>query len=190
MNPPPMPPELSGMPPVPPVMPSHAPEPPVWQTEPPPPSSGGKWVLYGCGGCLSLVAILAVVGWIGFSKLMSTVKASPVYKAALAEVQRSPEVVAEIGEPISEGFMSIGKTSKDVSGESGEYTFMVKGPKGEALAMVLGESGAGGVVTLSRLTVTVAATKKMIELVAPAGAEAAGEEKALPGETKALPGAD
>ena len=45
-------------------------------------------------------------------------------------------------------------------------------------------------VTLSRLTVTVAATKKMIELVAPAGAEATGDEKAVPGETKALPGAD
>ena len=189
MNPPPMPPESSGMPPMPPVNPSHAPEPPVWQTEPPPPSSGGKWVLYGCGGCLSLVAILAVVGWIGFSKLMSTVKASPVYKAALVEVQRSPEVVAEIGEPISEGFMSIGKTSKDLKGESGEYTFMVKGPKGEALAMVLGES-ADGAVTLSRLTVTVAATKKVIELVAPAGPEAAEDVKAVPGETKALPGAD
>ncbi len=187
MNPPPMPPENSGMPP---MMPSHAPEPPVWKTEPPPPSSGGKWVLYGCGGCLSLVAIVAVVGWIGFSKLMSTVKASPVYKAALAEVQHSPAVVAEIGEPISEGFMSIGKTSKDVSGESGEYTFMVKGPKGEALAMVLGESGTGGVVKLSRLTVTVAATQKVIELVAPAAAEAKEEGKAVPGDGKALPGAD
>jgi hypothetical protein len=77
-----------------------------------------------------------------------------------------------------------------MKGESGEYTFMVKGPKGEALAMVLGESADGGVVTLSRLTVTVAATKKVIELVAPAGPEAAEDVKAVPGETKALPGAD
>ena len=179
-QPPPLPPQMPDNPsPVPPAMPEnpYTPQvPPPSSIPDPPRSSGMKWLGCGCGGCLALLVVLGVVGFFGFKKVVSMVKGSPVYKEALVAVQNSPEVRAAIGEPIADSWMAVGNREVTNGAETANYTFNVKGPKGEAVVVVAGGVPSGGTVTISQLIVTVQPGGNVITLVP------AAEPKATPAE--------
>jgi len=54
---------------------------------------------------------------------------SEPYKAAMAQVQKDPQVIAQLGEPIHDVLFSL---SGSVYGENANLTFKIAGPKGGA----------------------------------------------------------
>ena len=158
---------------------------------PAPPAKSGskKWIFLGCGGCLVLVIIAAIVAGVmgvGFFKgIMGMVKSSDAYKAALAEVQNSAEVQAAIGSPITEGPIAGGSVNTTNGETSADLMIQVKGPNGDAMVHAVGRS-VGGSTTFTTLEVTVPATGKVIDL-APKGGELAPPPAPAPAPAPGTP---
>jgi hypothetical protein len=102
--------------------------------QPPLPSpSKTNWWLIGCGGCLGLL----LIGALGFGALffgvMKVIKSSDPYKIAVDGAIRSPEVQAELGTPITTGWMIQGSVNSNISNgvtnETANLTIPLKGPK-------------------------------------------------------------
>lgn len=143
-------------------------------TPPPPPaappkSSGTKWVLWGCGGCLVLAIILAVIlgagGYFGFQKLQEATKNSPAYQEALQRARNSPELQAELGTPIEEGAFSLGNISKTNGHTTIDLGFHVTGPKESAAVSGRAEYGENQPVQFQELRAQVGS--KVINLLEP-----------------------
>ena len=125
-------------PPVPPV--TYAPVPPA------PPASGGakKWVLFGCGGCLGLLVLGGVVVAAIFYFVFGAMKKSDVYVEAVKRAQNSAEVQAVLGTPIEPGWMISGSFNYENGSGSANFTIPLKGPKGEASVLAVGQKAGGG----------------------------------------------
>jgi TonB family protein len=87
-----------------------------------------KWIVP--AGCLGLLIIVAALGAGIFFVVMSAVKSSEVYRYALAKAKSNPTVVAELGEPIKDGWLVQGSVNEQLGGH-GEARFQIpiSGPK-------------------------------------------------------------
>jgi len=94
---------------------------------------------------------------------------SEPYKAAMAQVQKAPEVIAVLGEPIHDVLFSL---SGAVRGENAHLTFKIAGPKGRAVVQTDARVFAGKWAT-RMLTVTFADGKRIpLDTSSAEGAEA------------------
>jgi TonB family protein len=86
-----------------------------------------KWMLP--VGCLGLILIVVAFVAVIFFVAMSAVKSSEVYSYALEKAKANPEVIAELGEPIKDGWLVQG--SVETSGGVGHAKFQIpiNGPK-------------------------------------------------------------
>ena len=87
-----------------------------------------KWIVpTGCLGLILLgVAIVACV----FFFVISAVKSSEVYQYALEKARSNPEVVAELGEPIKDGWLVQGSVETSVGGSGhAKFQIPISGPK-------------------------------------------------------------
>jgi hypothetical protein len=134
---------------------------------PPPQPKKTNWWLWGCGGCLGLI-VLGLIG-IGaiFYGAMSIIKGSESYQTAYAAAAKSPEVQAELGTPITAGFMPQGNVNSSGLGDSAtttaDLTIPLKGPKGTG-RLHYAASKSGGKWDVSDLTVTIDGNGKKIQL--------------------------
>jgi hypothetical protein len=100
-----------------------------------------KWFVPAC----CLVIILFVAGGIGgiLSLIEGSIKQSGAYTQALALTQSNPQVIAQIGQPVTPGFFVSGNIN--VSGDSGDadISFPVSGPKGKGTVYAVAKKIAG-----------------------------------------------
>jgi hypothetical protein len=126
-------------------------------------SSNKKWILFGGCGCLGLLLLgLAFAGAL-FLGVTKVIKSTGPYQTALASAKESPEVQAELGTPIEEGFMPSGNVN--VTNDTGEanLTFSIKGPKGSGTVHYRASRSRGEWHTQEN-TVTIEESGKVIDL--------------------------
>lgn len=116
-----------------------------------------KWVVPVC----CLIPIAATVGLA--AAVLTALKSADVYQSALARVQTAPAVVAELGEPVTDGFFFSGNIS--TSGASGKADFVIplSGPRGKATAYVESTRSLG-LWRHDRLMVEISASGRRIDL--------------------------
>jgi cytochrome oxidase complex assembly protein 1 len=132
--------------------------PPPFPSSTPPPipaekSSGRKWVLLGCGGCLGLV-VLSVVCSVGFYfAVMNVIQKTDVFQQAFQRVQSSSEVQAALGTPIATGWAFSGSVNYKNDSGTADFTIPVAGPKGEGILIVKANKLSGAAWQYSTLEV-------------------------------------
>jgi hypothetical protein len=101
-----------------------------------------------------------------FMGVFSAIKASDPYVNSLQMVQTSPQVQAELGTPITPGFMMQGNIHSDLSSGGGdaEIYYPVSGPDGSATVDVKATRTAGQ-WTFDVVTVTIDDTGETIDLL-------------------------
>ena len=125
-----------------------------------------KWIVpTGCLGLILLgVAIVACV----FFFVISAVKSSEVYQYALERARSNPEVVAELGEPIKDGWLVQGSVETSVGGRGhAKFQIPISGPKksGTIYAEALKDPQVvGGTWYFTDLSVAVAGRADRIDL--------------------------
>jgi hypothetical protein len=124
----------------------------------------GNWKWFVPVGCFSMlllfVAFVVSIALIVFS----AVKATDVYKDALARAKVSPSVIQMLGSPIKEGFLVSGNTN--VNGASGEanLSIPISGPKGKGTIYVAANKSLGE-WNYSGLVVEIEKTHERIDLL-------------------------
>ncbi len=150
----------------PPPVPAANPPPPVPVISTPRSSDGTKkaW-LFGCGGCLVLVALFGAFGVAIFAFAFKALGESEAAQASLREAQASSVLIEEIGEPMTVGWLVLGNVN--VSNDSGQADIIVpiEGPKGTASVHTIGVRE-GGVWTMQEMTATVEGTGTIVDLLA------------------------
>ena len=100
-----------------------------------------KWFIPAC--CLFI--FLLIVGGIGgiLAIVEGSIKNSGVYTQALAQAQTNPQVVAQIGQPVTPGMFVSGNIN--VNGDSGDadISIPVSGPKGKGKVYAVAKKIAG-----------------------------------------------
>lgn len=105
-----------------------------------------------------LVLIVLVAGAaIAWHQLGGKLKSTEPYKLALAQVQKDPQVIAQLGEPIRDAWLP---PSGSVDGVNANLTFKIQGPKGRATVQADVRIIAGK-WELRLLTVTLADQKRI-----------------------------
>lgn len=102
-------------------------------------------------------------------------KATDVYKTALARAQNDPRVGAAIGTPIKEGWYVAGNTQINGGSGKSDLTIPIHGPKGKATIYALATKLAGE-WRYSKLVVKVHATNETIDLTQ-TGTESGNEQR-------------
>ncbi len=93
-----------------------------------------------------VLPILLCAGCFGgiFFSVVAAIKGSDAYKLALERVQQSPDVQAQLGEPITDATVLPMGNIQFTNGEgTADMFFSVKGPKGSANVVVEAETTAG-----------------------------------------------
>jgi hypothetical protein len=106
---------------------------------------------------LLLVVVIAVGACVVWYQAGGKYRWSEPYKAALAQVRKDPQVIAQLGEPIHDVLFTL---SGSVYGENANLTFKVAGPKGRATVQADARAIAGK-WGLRMLTVTFADLKRI-----------------------------
>ena len=109
------------------------------------------WVL------LLVVVVMGVGAWVAWYQVGGKLRWSEPYQAALAQVQKEPLVIAQLGQPVGQVWLP---PSGSLDGDSAHLTFKVGGPRGRAgvqvdARMIAGKWG------LRMLTVTFADGKRV-----------------------------
>lgn len=80
-------------------------------------------------GCLGLILIVVAFICGIFFVVMSAMKSSDVYRYALEKAKAEPEVVAEMGEPIQDGWFVQGSVSTSNGNGQAKFQIPITGPK-------------------------------------------------------------
>jgi hypothetical protein len=126
--------------------------------------SGKKWVLFGCGGCLGLIVLCVIAGFVLVNFVFGVIKKSDIYETAFKRAQNSSEVQAALGTPIKDGFMVSGSVNINNGEGTGDITFPISGPKGEATVVAKGSKSPSGPWQYTLIQVTVTSTGQVIDL--------------------------
>jgi hypothetical protein len=96
-------------------------------------ASPGRWILRGLVVLLLLIVLLALLGVGGWMAYVQVKKAAPSFHLALQTVQKDPQVIQALGEPIDDASV-LPSGDETVEAERGEasWWFDVKGPKDRA----------------------------------------------------------
>lgn len=121
-----------------------------------------KWVVpVGCG---SLMALFALSIFLLVFFVFSVIRNTDVFRTALERAKSSPEVRAELGDPIEEGWYVGGQVN--VSGPSGhaDISIPLKGSKNDGTLYAVASKSAGE-WTYERLEVAVDGREERISLL-------------------------
>lgn len=126
-----------------------------------------KWIIAGACGCGGLILLIifgtvAVILALGFG----AIKQSDVYQQAVTRAKSNPEVLAALGQPISEGWMLSGSVEVHGSSGSADISVPISGPKGKGRIYAAATKSAGE-WTYSKLVVKVDSTDETIDLAPP-----------------------
>ncbi|MBE2285230.1 MAG: cytochrome c oxidase assembly factor 1 family protein [Prosthecobacter sp.] len=110
---------------------------------PPKKTGAAKWVLVGCGGCLGLIVLGAVLSAVIFFFATGIIRETDVYSHAFKRVQESAEVKEALGTPIKAGWTFSGSVNYNNGAGSADFTLPVTGPKGEGTLNVKANKASG-----------------------------------------------
>ena len=121
-----------------------------------------KWVVPLLGALM--LALFAGVVLLFMSALFGMMKSSDAYQQALREAKGNPAVVQALGEPIEEGWLTMGNIN--INGPSGEANLQIpmSGPKGEG-DIYLEATKSAGQWNYSTLLVRVDGSDQAIDLL-------------------------
>ena len=121
-----------------------------------------KWVVPLLGALM--LALFTGVILLFMSALFGMMKSSDAYQQAVREAKANPAVVQALGEPIEEGWLTMGNIN--VNGPSGEANLQIpiSGPKGEG-DIYLEATKSAGQWNYSTLLVRVDASDQAIDLL-------------------------
>jgi hypothetical protein len=114
--------------------------------------------------CLTvLLGIATVIGALIYG-VASIMKSSDVYQMAVTRAKHDPNVIAELGEPIVEGFFTSGNMNTTNSLGNADLAIPISGPKGEAEIYLIAKKSVGK-WEFSDLVVEISKTKNRIDLM-------------------------
>ena len=124
---------------------------------------GRNWKWAAPTGCLTLLLLVGAFIATIFFFVFSMMKANDAYQHSLETARHNPEVVAALGQPISDGWFVTGNFEE--TGPSGVANFSIplSGPKGSATVYVEAHKNAGR-WNYNTLVVELDATHKRIDL--------------------------
>ena len=131
-------------------------------------SAVGRGVMMGCGGCLALLAVPAVLVTILFVGIFASLRMSQPCEDALRAARASSELKKAIGEPMSLGWQVSGSMNIDSGKGGAELRMTVGGPRGTAEIEVRG-SLADGIWSYQTLTARPSEGGRVIQLQPPSG---------------------
>ncbi len=92
---------------------------------------------------LGVLAVTVVALFALFSVIFGFMKSSEPYQIGLVEAQKSPALIAQIGEPIEAGWFATGNLNYSGSSGDADLAIPVHGPKGKATVYILAKREAG-----------------------------------------------
>lgn len=110
-----------------------------------------------------LLVVFSFIGLI-FYGVSSMMKSSDPYQVGVQAAKENPEVVAAIGEPISEGFFTSGNINTNGSSGEANLAIPISGPKGDAIIQ-LDATQSLGRWTFKGLVVDIEKTNDRIDLL-------------------------
>jgi hypothetical protein len=122
-----------------------------------------KWAIPSLG-CLIIIVFAIFLAGAMVVKVTDLFKESVPYTDGMAALKNNEFVIEEIGEPIEPSGMFQGNVSYSDDGGNADIKVPVKGPKGEATLLVIGEKVNGKWVYL-KMEVTLSDTDKKIDLL-------------------------
>ena len=122
-----------------------------------------KWALPSFG-CLVIIVIAVFLAGAMVVKVTGLFKESVPYSEGMAALKSNELVIEEIGEPIETNGMFQGNVHYSNDGGNADIKVPVKGPKGEATLLVIGEE-LNGKWTYIKMEVTISETDEKINLL-------------------------
>src|SRR5437763_1924932 len=119
----------------------YQPQPQFGGAFPPPQQQKGccgrnwKWIVP--TGCLGLIILVAAAAAGIFFFAVSAVKSSEVYRRAFEKARNDQAVIAELGQPVNDGWLVVGSIETNRSGEGAKFHFPVSGPKNSGTVYVV-----------------------------------------------------
>ncbi len=123
-----------------------------------------KGLLFGCGGCALLVALVmaGAVGIVFF--VFAAVRSSEPYQASLRAAQASPELRTAIGDPVTSDWWLTGSVNWNNGVGSADIQVPVKGPNGSATIHTIGAKQPATPWTFEKMEATVEGGGAVIDL--------------------------
>lgn len=93
-----------------------------------------------------LLAVLSLAAAVGVALWMWShgSRSSAPYQEAMRRARCSVELVAELGEPIQDGYLPAGSMYRDTQGSTSQFEVALSGPQGEARMFLEARRGAEG----------------------------------------------
>lgn len=144
-----------------------------------------KWVVI--FGCLTPILLMAGCTVAIFFAVSSTIRATDVYKDALARAQNDPRVVQALGSPVKAGWWLTGNVSVDNDRGTADLVLPLNGSRNRG-TLRLEASRDGEAWTYSILRVNVGGSDEVIDLLQPPDPSPAGSTSTTtPGDRSAAP---
>ena len=115
-------------------------------------------------GCLTLFFLGAVFVTVLFTVITASFRSSDVFKQAMARAAASPEVRAQIGEPIRAARLMSGHLNVNGSTGDADLSIPISGPRGKAVIHAVAVKS-GGVWRFSVLQVNVEGQPEGVDLL-------------------------
>jgi hypothetical protein len=140
------------------------PPPPGAQPQPAPGWWGRNWKWFVPTGCC-LTPLVLGGAFLAFLVLVifGAMKQTDVDQTALARAKSNSQVIAALGQPISEGWFLSGSTKVDGSSGTADLSIPISGPKGKGTIYAVATKSAGE-WSYSKLTVKIDSTGETIDL--------------------------
>ncbi len=126
-----------------------------------------KGLLFGCGGCAMIVALLFLVGGAIVFYIFSSVRSSEPFQHTLQAAQASPEMCQALGEPITLGWWFTGSVNWHNGDGTAAVRIPLSGPRDSATVEVSGALTAGGPWSFDKMEATLKSTGQVIDLRQP-----------------------
>ena len=123
-----------------------------------------KGLLWGCGGCATLVVLLLAVVAGFFFFVLGAIRSTEPYQASLRAAENSPELKAAIGEPITSRWWLSGNVNWSNGVGTADVRVPVKGPKGSASIHTIGSKQPATPWTFEKMEATVEGSGAVIDL--------------------------
>lgn len=127
-------------------------------------SAVGKGILFGCGGCLLVIIALMLFVSAIFAVVIYAMRSSDVVQMTLAAAQASPEMKAELGEPMEIGWFITGSVKSNGGNGQADVSLPIAGPSGSATVHVIGSKKTGGVWEFTEMTAVIDGKGKTVDL--------------------------
>ncbi|WP_432411993.1 cytochrome c oxidase assembly factor Coa1 family protein [Rasiella sp. SM2506] len=122
-----------------------------------------KWALP-TGGCLTIIVLIVAFAGTLFFGITSLMEDSDAYKQVLFNASKNQELIASIGEPITQEGIIGGSINNSNGFKTSELTIPLKGPNGAATVRVEG-SGVGDTWTYTVMDAYIEGSDIIVDLL-------------------------